>query len=174
MRGEWIAIAVVKRPVGLEGFCAVEPFGETFSTLPTPCTVRLGEDLDCARSATITEIVALPKEFRCRFAEATDRTTAEVFRGRRLFIEREELPRREAGRFYHFELKGLAVFGDGGDGRIGTVIDVHNFPSVDTLEVKLESGPTVLLPLMKAAIVAIDGAAGRITARESFIQELLD
>jgi 16S rRNA processing protein RimM len=172
MQGEWIAIAVVKRPIGLEGFCAVEPFGETFSALPTPCTVRFGTDL--ARTATITEIVALPKEHRCRFAEVLDCTAAEAFRGQQLFIEREELPQQETGRFYHFELTGLAVFGDEGGDRIGTVIDVHNFPSVDTLEVKLEKGGTVLLPLLNVAIVAIDRIAGRITARESFIEELID
>jgi 16S rRNA processing protein RimM len=174
MQGEWIAIAVVKRPVGLEGFCAVEPFGETFSALPAPCGVRLGKDLDHARAATITEIVALPREYRCRFAGALDRTAAEAFRGQQLFIEQVGLPERKAGRFYHFELKGLSVFGDRGGERIGTVIEVHNFPSVDTLEVKLERGGTVLLPLMNLAIVAIDSAAGRITARESFIEDLID
>jgi hypothetical protein len=45
---------------------------------------------------------------------------------------------------------------------------------VETLEVKLERGGTVLLPLMNLAIVAIDSAAGRITARESFIEDLID
>jgi ribosomal 30S subunit maturation factor RimM len=66
------------------------------------------------------------------------------------------------------------VFGDSAGERIGTVIEVHNFPSVDTLEVELAKGPTVLLPLMDLAIVAIDRTAGKITARESYIEALLD
>jgi 16S rRNA processing protein RimM len=174
MPGEWIAIAVVKRPVGLEGYCAVEPFGDTFSALPLPCQVRLGKELDRARVVTVTKIVALPKEYRCRFAEAADRTAAEGFRGQQIFIEQGALRQREAGKFYHFELKGLAVFGDQDGGLLGTVIDVHNFPSVDTLEVKLTGGETVLLPLMDLAIAAIDIAAGRITARQTYIREVLD
>jgi 16S rRNA processing protein RimM len=174
MQQDWIAIAVVKRPVGLEGFCAVEAFGDTFSALTTPCSVLRGKNLESASDATVTEIVALPKEFRCRFADAPDRTAAEALRGQRLFIGQEMLPKREPGRFYHYELKGLAVFGDEDDSQIGTVIEVHNFPSVDTLEVKLEAGPTVLLPLMDLAIASIDSAAGRIVARQTYIREILD
>lgn len=174
MQQDWIAIAVVKRPVGLEGFCAVEAFGDSFSALKTPCSVRRGKEFEGSRIATVTEIVALPKEFRCRFADAPDRTAAEAFRGQRIFIEQETLPRRKPGRFYHYELKGLSVFGDEEDNQIGTVIEVHNFPSVDTLEVKLAAGPTVLLPLMDLAIASIDSAAGRIVARQTYIREILD
>jgi len=174
MQEEWIAIAIVKRPVGLAGFCAVEPFGATLSSLSTPCTVLMGRDLDRAREATITDIVALPKEYRCRFAEAADRTAADAFRGQQLFITHEALPQRQKDQFYHFELKGLEVFGDEDDDRLGTVVEVHNYPSVDTLEVKLKEGELVLLPLMDIAIVSIDIAAGRVTARQTYIREILD
>jgi 16S rRNA processing protein RimM len=174
MPREWIAIAVVKRPVGLEGFCAVEPFGDTFATLVPPCTVRIGSDPETATEVGIDKILSLPKEYRCRFSTAIDRTAAELLRGKVLYVERGALAARKSNEYFHFELVGMEVCDDGDGSRIGRVTAVHNYPSVDTVEVEREKGPGILLPLNGAAIAGIDRDGGRITARHSFLEEILD
>ena len=170
---EWIAIAVVRRPVGLEGFCAIEPFGKTFAQLEPPCAVRLGKEIEGAAEVTIEKILSLPKEYRVRFSGKEDRTAVERLRGALIFVPEDALPARSGDEYYHFELKGMEVIGDVGGERLGTVIDVYNFPSTDTIEVKLDAGGTVLLPLSEQAMVSIDRSTKRIVVRQSFVEELL-
>jgi 16S rRNA processing protein RimM len=170
---EWIAIGIVKRPVGLAGFCAVEPFGATWAALQLPCEVRIGKDIGSAERQVIEEIVVMPKGCRCRFGAKNDRAAVEGLRGFFVYIEQSGLPRLGKGSYYHFELKGAGVYADVSGDRMGTVIEVHNFPSADTLEVQRASGDSLLLPLSGQAIAAVDTAGGRITVRQSFVEELL-
>ena len=122
--------------------------------------------------AEIGEIVSLPKEYRCRFSGKSDRTAAEGLRGALIFTEADSCQPR-GNEFYHFELIGMAVLGDITNAAPWHRYRVHNFPSIDTVEVKLDAGATVLLPLSMQAILTIDRRAKRITVRESFIEELL-
>jgi 16S rRNA processing protein RimM len=170
---ERIAIGIVRRPVGLRGLCAVEPFGTTLAALSPPYTVLIGKDDGSAESMVIDRIVPLPKGLRCGFRDRKDRAAVEGLRGSLIFIDKKTLPVRAEGSFYHFELKGAGVYSDRDGSRIGTVIEVHNFPSSDTLEVEREGGTPLLLPLSGQAVTAIDTGAGRITVRQSFVEELL-
>jgi 16S rRNA processing protein RimM len=170
---EWIAIGIIRRPVGLRGLCAIEPFGATLPALCPPAEVRIGKDIADAGSVIIDEIVPLPNGLRCGFEARKDRTAVEGLRGSLIFIEKKALPVRAEGSFYHFELKGAVVYSDRDGSRIGTVVEVHNFPSSDTLEVEREGGASLLLPLSGQAVAAIDIAGGRNTGRQSFVEELL-
>ncbi len=170
---EWIAIGIVKRPVGLEGFCAIEPFGETFAGLQPPCTVRMGKDPASAENATLGEIVVQPNGCRCRFNGKNDRTAVEGLRGSFIYIEQGALPELPGNAYYHFELKGMAVYSDSDGALLGTVIEVHDFPSTSTLEVELAGSRSLMLPLSDQAILAVDKAGRRITVRQSFVEELL-
>jgi 16S rRNA processing protein RimM len=171
--GEWIAIGIVRKPVGLEGLCAVEPFGATLASLSPPCSICIGRECDETEDMVIDTIVPLPKGLRCGFRGRKDRAAVEGLRGSLIFIEKEKLPVRGEGSYYHFELKGAGVFSDRDGSRIGTVVEVHNYPASDTLEVEREGGSPLLLPLAGQAVAAIDAAGGRITVRQSFIEELL-
>ncbi|MGA2508178.1 MAG: ribosome maturation factor RimM [Chitinispirillaceae bacterium] len=171
---EWIAIGIVKRPVGLRGLCAVEPFGGTLAGLRLPCSIRIGKKSTDAVETSIDEIVPLPNGCRCRFSAKNDRTAVEGLRGLLIFIERNTLPGLQGNSFYQFELKGMDVYSDTGGNLVGTVVEVHNFPSSDTLEVECTGTDSLLLPISDQAITAIDKAGRRITVRQSFIEELLN
>ncbi|MBN2189381.1 MAG: 16S rRNA processing protein RimM [Chitinispirillaceae bacterium] len=170
---EWIAVGIVRRPVGLRGLCAVEPFGATLAALRAPAEVRIGKDIAGAGRVIIEELVLLPNGLRCGFESRKDRTAVEGLRGSLIFIEKKALPVRAEGSYYHFELKGAGVYSDRDGGRIGTVVEVHHFPASDTLEVEREGGAPLLLPLSDQAVAAIDTVGGRITVRQSFVEELL-
>jgi 16S rRNA processing protein RimM len=173
MHTELIAIGIIRRPVGLDGFCALEAFGETFGTLKTPCAVFMGKDATAAESVTISTIVLRPGGYQCRFEGKDDRTAIEGLRGRVVYIESESLPGLKGNEYYHFDLLGMAVCEDVGGTCIGRVIEVHNFPSMDTLEVMPEKGESIMIPLSGPAIAGIDKQSKRITVRQSFIEELL-
>ena len=173
MPKEWIAIGIIKRPVGLDGFCAIEAFGTTFGTLKPPCTVFIGKDAAVPASMVISDFVLRPGGYQCHFEGKNDRTAIEGMRGLVIYVESEALPKLQGNEFYHFELTGMGVYEDVGGTCIGTVAEVHNFPSMDTLEVVQEKGESIMVPLSGQAIAEIDKQGKRITVRQSFIEELL-
>ena len=173
MPKEWIAIGIIKRPVGLGGFCAIEAFGNTFGALKPPCVVCIGKEAAAATDTVISEIVLRPGGYQCRFKGKDDRTAIEGMRGMVIYVESEALPGLKVDEFYHFELTGMKVYEDVGGACIGTVAQVHDFPSTDTLEVMPEKGESIMVPLSGIAITGIDKQARRITVSRSFVEELL-
>jgi len=134
----------------------------------------MGKDAADTADALIDEIVQQPNGYRCRFNGKDDRTAVEGLRGLYLYIGQNALPELAGSMFYHFELKGMEVFSDAGHDLLGTVIEVQNFPSMDTLEVAPKAGgSSLMLPLSDQAIVSIDKGNRRITVRQSFVEELL-
>lgn len=173
MPTDLIAIGIIRRPVGLDGFCAIEAFGDTFGALKPPCPVYVGKDAATATGAVISDIVERPGGYQCRFEGKNDRTAIEGMRGLVIYTGSEALPELRGDAYYHFELAGMRVYEDAGGTCIGTVAGVHNFPSMDTLEVMPEKGESIMVPLSAQAIAGIDRQGRRITVRQRFIEELL-
>jgi 16S rRNA processing protein RimM len=98
--------------------------------------------------------------FVARLAGITDRNAAETLTNLKLYVSRDRLPPAKDGEFYHADLVGLAaVTPDGAS--LGTVTAVHNFGAGDVIEIKPESGETLLVPFTDTAVPEIDIAAGR-------------
>lgn len=89
-----------------------------------------------------------------RFAEITDRTTAESLRGTVLTVARETLPPLAEGEYYHADLIGLAVVDTAG-ASVGTVVAVENFGAGDILEIEKPDRRTFMVPLTPAAVPEI-------------------
>ncbi len=90
----------------------------------------------------------------------------DVSRGATLAVPRTELPEPDPDAFYVFQLVGLEVVEEGGRA-LGTVVEVHNPPANDALE--LDSG--LLLPLVDACVREIDLAARRILVARGFADD---
>jgi len=108
-----------------------------------------------------------------RFAEVTDRTSAEKLRGTTLSVSRDALPALEEGEYYHADLIGLAVVTDAGDA-IGRVIAVQNFGATDIVEIEKEPAPekgqkTFMVPMIAQAVLEWD--SGRLVISADFIDE---
>ena len=98
--------------------------------------------------------------FVARLAGVKDRNAAEALTNLKLYVSRDRLPPAAEGEFYHADLVGLAaVTPDGAS--LGTVTAVHNFGAGDVIEIKPESGETLLVPFTDTAVPEIDIAAGR-------------
>ena len=86
-----------------------------------------------------------------RFAEATDRTSAEQLRGTALFVSRETLPELAEDEFYFSDLLDLAVVTDTGEA-VGRVCAVENFGATDIVEIEKPDGKKFMVPLTKQAV----------------------
>ena len=106
-----------------------------------------------------------------RLAGVADRTAAEALRNCKLYVARERLPQPEANEFYHADLIGLAVV-DRAEGKLGTVVAIHNFGAGDLIEVRPANGGTTrMLPFDEATVPVVDLAAGRLVIVEPVVDQ---
>jgi 16S rRNA processing protein RimM len=168
-----VAIAAVKRAVGLDGHCGVAPYGETFGRLKTPVTVYVGEDERRTRELVLEEASLRRRGWAAAFGGVTDRTAAEALQGQNVYIREDRLPKLNDGQYYHFRLKGMAVVTESSGGRIGTVRDTVNLPSMDALDVLLTNGSDVIVPYNDQAVIRVDDGKKVIVVSDSYLEELL-
>ncbi|GAA4657850.1 ribosome maturation factor RimM [Bartonella pachyuromydis] len=94
------------------------------------------------------------------FKGIEDRNTAEVLKGFRLYVRRDQLlDDLMEDEFYQVDLIGLRVQ-DGVGQVLGEVSGFFNFGAGDLLEMRLNTGKTVFIPFSKAAVLEICLAAG--------------
>jgi 16S rRNA processing protein RimM len=167
-----IALGGIKKPIGLQGCCALEMFGETLKKVSLPLEVFVGSAERNCTPLTLTAVEFRPKGPVCFFSTINDVESANALRGFFLFIHASALPKLEKDTYYHFELIGLRVQTDSGK-ELGECINVYNYPSVDSIEVNRSSGVTVIIPLTTDAVADIDWKSGYVTVRHAFIEELL-
>src|SRR3546814_15981925 len=78
------------------------------------------------RTLTLKNIRAGNNGAIARFAEITDRNTAEALRGTELCVPRSALPLLAEGEYYHADLIGLPCVSTSGE-ELGVVVAVANF-----------------------------------------------
>lgn len=91
-----------------------------------------------------------------------DRSAAEKLTNTRLYIDRSALPTPEEDEFYLTDLIGLDAV-DTDRQRIGRVALVHDYGAGASLEIERAGAPALLVPFTRAAVPAVDVAAGRVT-----------
>ncbi|WP_273759164.1 ribosome maturation factor RimM [Bartonella sp. ML70XJBT.G] len=94
------------------------------------------------------------------FKGIEDRNAAEALKGIRLYVRRDQLVEDlTEDEFYQVDLIGLRIQ-DGSGQTLGEVSGFFNFGAGDLLEMRLNTGKTVLIPFSKAAVPEICLAAG--------------
>lgn len=96
-----------------------------------------------------------------RLSGVADRDAADRLKGAQLYVERGALPAAGDGAFYHADLIGAQVRLTDGT-VLGAVSALHNFGGGDMMEVG-EGRGSILVPLTREVIAALDLAAGRVT-----------
>ena len=96
------------------------------------------------------------------------REAAEGLRGAQLAVPADRAPALEEGEFWAHELAGCAVVD--GDRRVGEVRRMLPLPSCEALEVALEDGGELLVPMVRDAVRSVDVAARRIDVDLAFVQ----
>ena len=121
------------------------------------------ESEDGRQRFTIEALRPAKDHFVARLAGVGDRTAAERLTNTRLYVPRDRLPPVEDDEtFYHADLIGLAAVTPDGV-TLGTVTAIHNFGAGDVIEIKPDSGDTLLVAFTSAAVPEIDMKARRMT-----------
>jgi 16S rRNA processing protein RimM len=97
---------------------------------------------------------------------ATSREDAEALRGAELAVAAEAVA-LEPGEYWAHELAGCAVVD--GERRVGVVRRMVALPSCEALEVELEDGGELLVPMVRDAVRAVDVAGRRVDVDTAFL-----
>ncbi|MBA2331696.1 MAG: 16S rRNA processing protein RimM [Actinobacteria bacterium] len=152
---ELVPVGRVGRPHGVDGSFFVED--------PSEVEGRFARGARLWVDGFEAEIVVSKRGSGGRPVLKLDRA---VDRGVTLSVPREDLPEPAEDTYYVFQLVGLDVEEEGGR-VLGSVIEVHNGPANDSLE--LESG--LLLPLVAACVLGVDLDAGRVHVARGFADD---
>lgn len=119
------------------------------------------EDESGTRRLEIESLRVSPKGVVARIQGVTTREGAEALTGTKLYVPRSRLPERGEEEWYHSDLVGLAALDQAG-APLGTVVAVLNFGAGDLLEIKPETGATLIVPFTREAIPEVDLEGGRL------------
>ena len=159
MTDESVALAAIAGAHGISGDVRLKLFAESADSLKRHKQVRVGE-----RLLTLASLKG-DRTPIARFAEISDRNSAEALRGLLLTVPRSLLPPLEAGEYYHADLVGLACRTAQGE-PLGTVVAVENFGAGDLLEIERPDGRRALVPF-RAGVAEL--AEGTIVADPDFL-----
>lgn len=158
-----IAAGRVGRPHGLDG--------SFYVTRPRARLLALGGRVTVAgRVHTIERRAGTHERPIVRLDGIEDRDGALALRGEQLDVAAEEAPSLGEGEYWAHELEGCAVLGAGR--LVGAVTALVELPSCEALEVEPDGGgPTLLVPMVKDAIVRIDVGAREIEVSLDFLDQ---
>jgi 16S rRNA processing protein RimM len=143
--------------------------GSFYVTGARPRLLTLGAHVTIAdRTLAIVRRAGTDRRPIVRVHGVEDRTGAEALRGEVLTVAAADAPSLGEGEWWAHELQGCVVLD--GERRVGTVTRMIELPSCEALEVAREAGGSLLVPMVKDAIRAVDVGAGRIDVDMDFIE----
>ncbi len=151
-----VELGVITRPHGVRGEVRVHPWNADSTLLAELGSVLLlGEG--APRSVRIERARRAPKAFLLKLEGVDGVEAAEALRNVHLGVPRDALPELEGDELYLADLVGLEV--RRGDARIGEVVEVIEYPSIECLVVKSDDGIREV-PLNRPWIEEVDLEAG--------------
>jgi 16S rRNA processing protein RimM len=102
-----------------------------------------------------------------RLEGIASREAAEALRGQQLSVEGADVPALGEGEWWAHELAACEVHADGR--RVGTVVRMLELPSCEALEVALADGGSLLVPMVKEAVLEVDSRSRRIEIDPGFL-----
>ena len=152
-----LAIARIVRAHGMKGEVKVLPFliqnSEILSQIPL---FFKRQNKETYTPLHVENIRPAPGEgFLVKFQEVSGREEAEALKGEKLYVDQESLPPKGEDEYYVYELIGLEVRLSEG-GILGLVKALMPVGPYDLLEVQLEDGQTVYIPMIDEIIRKID------------------
>ena len=156
-----ILIGIIAKAHGIQGEVVVDPTTDTPGRFDAGRVMAAAFPSGAGRVLKVASVRPFQHRWLVRFEGIETRNDAETLRGAELTIRRDQVAPLPEGRFYRFELVGLAAATP--DGRaLGRVEEVFSTGSNDVIVVRGERGE-ILVPLLDTVLVAVDRDAGTIT-----------
>jgi 16S rRNA processing protein RimM len=155
-----ILLGVIGRPHGVRGHVRVHSYTSDPVDLVAYGTLHDDQGRPVALR-WVGDGVAEISEFSDAGARlVADRSSAERWVNRRLYVDRDTLPAPEPDEFYLADLVGLEAVGP--EGEVGRVVAVHDYGAGTSLEIARAEGAPLLLPFTSACVPDVDISAGRL------------
>lgn len=87
---------------------------------------------------------------------------AAVFTNRELAVTKEQLVQLPEGSFYLFDLVGCDVYDETAGTKIGSLVEVEQYPANDVYTIETDDGKRLKLPVVKSFVKRIDIEAKKI------------
>ncbi len=160
-----LLIGTVLKPQGIRGEVKILPYTDS------------PEDFSSFRRVFLdgTEYKVLSARFGdgCVFLNlrgVPDRNAAELLRGKKVTVPRDEAPAPPEGRYYIADLLGCTVSDEEGN-VLGTLTDVRQ-AATDIYTLKGEDGKEILFPAARGVVLSVDIEGGRITVSRKRFEEV--
>ena len=150
-----VAVALILSPQGTRGDLNVEPLADGQYLSPDRKVLVAGRTIAIERCQPRGRLLHL------KLSGIDDRGAADQLRQRYLQIAEEELEPLEEGRFYRFQLIGLAVHSSSGES-LGSIVNVEATPGDDVYTVQGPQGE-ILIPAIDDIVKEIDLQNGTMT-----------
>jgi len=142
------------RPYGLKGQVCVKPITDFIERFKRLKRVYIGDNPIEVEEHFVVSSFFRDKDVILKFKDVNDRTTAESFSGKFIYIPEEELVKLPEDSFYVHDLIGLKVFDTNGN-KIGVITDVWLLPANDVYVVE-SKGKEILIPAIKDVVREVD------------------
>jgi 16S rRNA processing protein RimM len=172
---ELMIVGRVRKPQGIHGELLVEPLTDMPDVIFASGSrvfggTAAGDRDDSASPLTVRRARPFKGGYIIGFAELTERTAADQWRGRYLLSETATRRALAEDEIYRHELLGMLVLDDN-LGELGKVTELYDFPQGLTLEVGTRRGP-VLVPYRPEIVreVDLESRCIRISAPEGLVE----
>jgi 16S rRNA processing protein RimM len=156
-----VVVGRITKAHGLRGEVAVQVFSDNPDRFAEGAQVYL-ED---GRTLTVTAARWAGARMLVSFEGVSDRTAAEVLRGRSLVVPHSMLPELADGEYWPHQLIGCEVLTEAGRS-LGRLTDVIENPANDLWAATDDDGVETLIPAIRDVVVEVDVGVGRILVRD--------
>lgn len=142
---DYFLVAKITSLVGKEGFVKIEPyshFPKRFFELKIVFIDFWGDK----KKLEVDEVIQLKNTFAFKFKLFNTERDAEVFIGRKMYIENNDLVELPKHRYYIPDLISSKVYQNGNE--IGEVTDVFSTPANDVIVITGKEKKEILIPLV--------------------------
>lgn len=152
--GDLCIIGKILRPYGLKGQICVKPITDFVNRFKKLKRVYVGDNPIEVEEHYIVSSFLHNEEVILKFKNINDRTAAELFSGKFIYIPEEELLPLPEGFYYVHDLIGLKVYDVNGR-KIGVITDVWLLPANDVYVVE-SKGKEILIPAISEVVKKVD------------------
>ena len=161
---EIIKIGVVAKPQGIRGELKITPYTDDVSRFNGLKNVIIDD-----KTYTVTSARACVDYAIISILGVNDRNTAELFRGKFLYVLRADAVKPKDGSYFIVDIIGSMLIAGGKE--IGKVVDVTSLKT-DVFTVLTTSGKIMRFPFLKDVIENVDVENSIITANEKRLHEV--
>ncbi len=163
-----VYLGVVVSPHGLKGDVWVKTFTQTPQDLFSYGTLydEKGNKLNI-----ISRSIGSSGKLVVHFFECNDRNNAQLLVGKKIYIDRSQLPKLEQDEYYYDDLVGCKIFDHLDQGMpIGTVLSVNDYGGGIFLDISLSSTTKIAtLPFHKESVLHVNLDQKSLLINSSFL-----